>query len=755
MNQQIPIDFSKGYHDTGEPINAPNGSLISPSTNILYTKQGKPISAKNNLLVGEEAGEGGTRAFTLDNNLVAFLGNNDTTEKANGVALLSSNKDLWFVGNNLSNSVRVSDSFSSFLPIGGTSQLENISVSLSAVSISIAGDVDLIFTGANIANSPVTVTVNANLADTATDIATALVEEANQESDITDNYFVYRDGFTIYLLDKQIRANDATLNMEIASGTATEVNDVATSTTSTSGSLDYSANLSTVPQVAKWNGTGWNNPVQVGLAPEDTAPSMSLTSPTTKGAEFTGLLTGSFSAKVARKREGVISIASPKSEVLTADANTMYLTIPLYPEDGSVLTDRSWALYFTPSGRGSQDSHLLFPIYIRESVLSGYEGTDYFESFGQCKVKLISSSTTLQADRILEIEFNDNELLLIQTFDDYFSLDSCKFLQPLGNVMCGIGTGTNQTGFDVSYPNNRQAYPTQYRDWFKEVPISIATSAELGMFWIMGTNTIYQAVWTGASTESAPVIIREISSKYGVIGEGASTSINGFLYFVSKGRIPVRVSPNGEIDDSFGNSVLNYFNTYSSSLTQVGYDEELNTVFFINGTQALGFQIDTQLWTSPVDLLTSAYGLDVTAAFSLNGKMHYCAMKDSLTALSTLKFDSDTLVDDTIDWRMVSNFYTGNNGVNLKDLIEMRAIVESKNYTDTLDFKAYKNFEQSMGLITLFSKDVTENTFITIRELLESLDYESIAIVIDGNKFRQTVQSVLITMQNHNIERYS
>jgi len=212
--------------------------------------------------------------------------------------------------------------------------------------------------------------------------------------------------------------------------------------------------LSSTPQLAKYNGSGWDAAVQVGLAPQEDTPELILTTDATRDAAFSGLITGSISARLARKRNGTVSIASGASNIVTGETDSVYVTIPAYVEDGSDADDRVWLLYFTPVGFGSQYAHSLFPIEIPEVELDGTNALGWTSVQGNARIKVIDQDASVQANRKVEIEFNTNDLLALTPFEDYYAAEACKFLQPLGNVMCLIGSGTDSTAFDVSYPNN-------------------------------------------------------------------------------------------------------------------------------------------------------------------------------------------------------------------------------------------------------------------------------------------------------------
>lgn len=506
--------------------------------------------------------------------------------------------------------------------------------------------------------------------------------------------------------------------------------------------------LSSTPQLAKYNGSGWDSPVQVGLAPQDTAPELILTTDATRDALFSGLLTGSLSLRIARKRGGAISIASGASNVVTADGDSVYATIPDYTEDGSDQDDRIWLLYLTITGFGSQAAHQLFPIEIPESKLDGTDPSGWSSVQGNAKVKVISQHASTQASRKIEIEYNNNDLLLINPFEDYYPAESCKYLAQLGNVMCLIGTGDDSTGFDVSYPNNREAYSPDWRDWFSEVPVSICHNPESSTFWVMGANTTYQARWTGNTQESAPVVISQASAKYGSIGEGASVSINGVLYMLSKGKTPVRIDSNRNVDDQFGMRVKDAFATFDER-TQIGWFEDYNLVVFICDKNTIAYQIDNDIWTAECGLTVDTGSID--GCFSMNGKL-YVANYDSVGFIPSYVL-SEYHAGTGGNWTIISSFQAGQYSLALKDIIELRTVVEVEDQPATIDYGACKNFTPSL-VDSLASQTIT-STGVTIsaRLLTEALDYDTIAVVVGGDAGGQSVFAVSVIVDVHSIER--
>jgi hypothetical protein len=611
MKDEIICQYENGYFNSGDDVRREDGCMIAPSSNVIYSRDRKPVSLKD---VSSYLTHGGSRSFVLDDDLLGFLGTNSTSNRGSGSMLQSVGKSLWFVGNTVTNGVKV--------------------------------------------NVPST--------------------------------------------DTEIVIGD----------------------------------LSSIPQLSLWSGSSYSSPVQVGLAEQDTPAELILTTEGTKGADFTGLLTGSTSVRLARKRVGTISIASPPSNVVTGAGNTVYVTIPAVLADDA----EEWVLYFTYRGRGSTFAHLMFPIVIPENELDGTI-TPSLHTTGNAKAKVVSTHASTQSLRKVEIEFYDNDLLLLSPFDDHYSADSCKFMFQLGNHMCLVGTGEFNTGFDVSKPSNFEAFAPEDRDWMSEEPVAIASSSDMGFTWILTKHCVYQAVWTGAKSETAPISLRQVSSIFGAIGENSCVSINGVLYFLSAGKTPIRVTPDGLIDKEFGTKVKNSFSSYTANAV-LDYDEQTNSVVWIDGNSAIAFQIDNEIWTAPLDL--GSY--DIDSALSYNGSLYLCYHN---SGYKTYKYNSSG----DLDWNATSNFRTGKGGLALKDIIEGRLVTESESSSYTITVKAYKDFSTSSAE-TLFSYTGSAvGAKISVQKWIEALDYTSASIRVEGTKGGQTIHLVSIMFDVHAIEK--
>lgn len=743
MQDVINFSFQGGYFDIGNNVDVPEGVIISPSSNVLYDKNGRLSSVKQSSTA--VFAKGGNRSFVLDRDLVAFLGTSSVD--AVGNILQGVGKSLWFVGNSTSSGRVVDYSTGTEKTIGG--RREELSVSVQSGQTLTAGTFTVTFTGTDVSPSfsgSVTV-VTSPTSDTTSTIATKIADLLNTSSQISQNYQVYSSGDKVIVIDEQVRTNDFSVVMSSTTTCKLDAN-----SSSLVGSTEFP--LSSTPQFCKWDAatSTWYSPVSVGLAEMEDVPGLSLTTTATRGVDFTGLVIGSRSVRVARKRYGAVSIASPSSEVITASekGDSLIVTIPVPDPDYSAIEDNGWFLYFTYKGLGSTSTHKLFPIEIPEDEVSGIKAATLHQQ-GNAKFKVIKSSSTTQADRQVEIEFNDNELVVIEPFEDYYPAESCKFLAKLGNVMCLIGSGTDSTGFDVSYPNYHEAYSPDWRDWFAEVPVSIATEQDMGFFWVSTANNTYLAQWTGVTQGSAPVLIEKRSSIYGTIGEGATVCVNGMLYSLTRGKTPIVISPDGQVNDKFGAMVKNSFASFTED-TRLGWDEATNSVVFTCQNTCLAFQIDTNKWSAPISTGTGADHY-VRTVFSINGNMHFC--KKASSVFSTYKWNTGT---SDVSWNVTSAFQFGQSARALKDIIQVEGIFSSDVASGTITFKAYKNFSTSGTGIELISPPVTiaaTGSQVTVRKYAESLDYDNVSARIDGTKGGQTIHNAMYMVDVHTIERLS
>jgi hypothetical protein len=827
MKDTLVYTFNTGYFNTGNYVEVPQNSFIYPSSNVIFDKTGRLYSFRG---LSTDYSYGGTRAFALDANVVGFMGTTSTA--AIGNMLQGVEKSLWFVGNELADSVSVIKDINAtpaLISIGGNYSKETVTIASSTsfahtylsagtndaydavsyvahgfkegqkvtfedagsgmptgisaattyyVKLTLGADafqissssggsalpigsdtsvrvkspqIQVTVTSSKVTGSPVTVLVDlATSGETATTVATKVRNALRSNTAITDVFYVTSSSGVVTLEDKESRVND--FNVAIPSNLC-GVTAVTSSTSVTAGSADTLADLSTTAQVARWNGSSWDNPVDVGLPEFDNSstPSLELTTVSTRSTGFEGLVKGSRSVRVARKRYETIGLATASSVVVTASetGDSLVVSIPAYDKtlDKSPRSQNHWVLYLTYKGQGSTATHKRFPLYIPEEQLDGSVAASLAQD-GNAKYKVISQHNTDQTQRLVEIEFNDNELLLDVPQDDTYPLEPCKFLAKLGNVMCGIGVGDDSTGFDVSYPNEHEAYPPEWRDWFAEVPVGIASQEDMGFFWVCSANNTYIAKWTGVTEGSAPVIIEKVSQLYGTIGQGALLSVFGVLYVLSNGKTPVAISPDGQVNDQFGAHVRGAFTSYTSD-TQIIWDEATATIIYACGTSAIGYNMLTKQWTAPVTLGDNS----IKSGFSINGHARLCFISSG--TFITQKWDGGTNPTNN-SWNVTGTFQFGKYGRALKDIIQVETILTSDQATsNTITFAAYKNYSVASATTLATTTLSTSGSLISVREYTEDLDYDTIAASISGTKGGQTIHNASYTVDVHRIERVS
>lgn len=598
--------------------------------------------------------------------------------------------------------------------------------------------------------------------DTSSKIAAAIRDVLRQDSAISENFFVTSSNNVVTVEDRKIRTNSILFGYTV--GDSGLVTGNQASVDLGGGGVGTEASVYTTPHFAKWNGTGWDNPVSVGLREleEIDKPIIEVTTPTSRSFGFGGFVQGSRTARLARKRYGTVSIASPPSNLVTASetGDSLTVTIPPPDPDGSAADDNSWFLYFTFKGEGSTATHKLFPLEISESELSGAVAPTLKQS-GNAKYLVLSQSSAVKAERVVEVEFNDNDLIAFEPYEDYYPAEPCKFIMKLGNVMCLVGTGDDGTGVDVSFPNNYEAYSPDWRDWLSEVPVAVTTEAELGYFWICTANNTYIASWTGVTQDTSPIVLEKRSSLLGAIGQSATVCVGGVLYGLSKGLIPFAITPEGQVNTVYGARVLGYFSKKDNSNNQIFTDKTIlfwdgvtNSIVFACGNTAIAYQIDNNLWSAPISLPFNAVG-----GFSINGISYLCQFdsvnsatppEDTYVGFKTREWNSGT---GTYQWNVTSSFSYGQSGRSLKDIIQVEAVMSSTS-SDTITFGAYKNFNTS-SLSSLASTSVSAGSMISVRQYAESLDYDTISASISGNKGGQTIHMAIYTVDVHRNERLS
>jgi hypothetical protein len=789
MRDILTFTFQKGYFDNGTVVEVPEGSIIPDSKNVLYNKNGRLMSfgglLTNSKLKKGSVTKGGSRAFMLDRDVLGFLGKISEGEVVpiNGNIIQNVGKSIWFVGSNVADAVSAvkleSDTYTE-LALGGVAQVMFIAAEFNeGVTAASAGNLTVTFNevalneGDSIDLTSKTVTVTLAGGEDRLQVMDKIRLALKANNAFFTKYYYATNSFVVaedyYWVRCEARDIGYRYTVSLSGGTTGVKNQAAeVPNNGTVPTLDYAADLKNIPHFCKWTGKGWSSPMRVGLPEVEPSESpggqvkLDFAVGGNTAVGFTGLVQGSRSVRIARKRLGAVSIASTPSNVVTIpeSGGRLLINIPSYPPDSSMVKDNEWFIYVTYKGLGSTSTHKLFPLPIPESALLGLEGDLVTQYSGNAKYRVYNAGT-LESQRQVEIEFTDGDLLAIDPLDDAFPAEECLFIAKLGNVLCLIGTGDDQTGFDVSIPNNFEGFNPEWRDWLGEVPVSVATEQDLGFFWVLTSNNVYMAEWTGVTQGAAPVILRKVSSIHGAIGEGASVCVNGTLFLLTKGKTPVAIAPKGQANNKIGIQVQNYFhknhsnNTpYFDEKTKISWDEATNSVVFAGNLTAIAMQLDTGLWSAPI-----TFDSAVTALVPVNGNLNVCQKNETEEPSEASNFMTGLWnfgqVTSLMEWKISSNFEFGKSGRALKDIIQVEGTFTSPATGVKINFGTYKNFNTST-LIPLSEYTVSSaNPLITVRKYTESLDYDCLSAVLYGTRGGQTIHNVNYTVDVHTIDRQS
>lgn len=423
------------------------------------------------------------------------------------------------------------------------------------------------------------------------------------------------------------------------------------------GSLLTIGAASSIPQIAVLNGAanGYLAPRQMGLSPQGTAPL--LTEPSVLGTGFIGKITGVISAVLARRRgeTGALSIASPVSNVIGVTGKSIHVLIPSAPSDGT----SHWRIYLTEHGGGTINNHLQFPIEIAEADLAA--GT-VNGSYGNALVKSVPAMS-----RVVEIEYEDNDLLPVAPPTDLFPAESCDFVEKLGNVVILFGTHKG-LGIWPSIANNPEGFRPDHVQFIAE-PIIAVLKPHDGMIWVLCRNSIYVVLLSGA-VEGSAIVVRPVYEKKGVKVATAAVAIGDELYFMSAGGMPCRITPDGNYDDKFSLAVRGFFDAWNMTKVVCSYDEKANVILFCHGTSAMCYHIDYGFWSPPIysHLFSGAMpgaGAEIRAAFvqeglshlvywsAINSRYEFWTFDNASTGSQWILRTSETPLDMPLDYKTI------------------------------------------------------------------------------------------------------
>jgi hypothetical protein len=189
-----------------------------------------------------------------------------------------------------------------------------------------------------------------------------------------------------------------------------------------------------------------------------------------------------------------------------------------------------------------------------------------------------------------------------------------------------------------------------------------------GFTYVLARNSIWVAVFTGA-IEGPPVMLRPVIEKVGCRSQQAATTVGEALYFFSSAGIPGRITPDGRLDEGFGERVSGFMKTWDPTKVVVSYHERRNTVAYMHGTYVLLYEIDKDRWSAPidntqVDSLGRPEGT-IASAFSQDGTMIVSVWNGA--AYDFWAFDRN--VSQGSNWVVATPWTTLGFGMLMKDVV--------------------------------------------------------------------------------------
>lgn len=747
--RSLQLDITRGYFDDYKKTERLSG-ITRPSLNVFYSRGLYPISYSGHGALNRAAGFFNS---PLDADVYLAIGNEPNKAFGNGFqvgegALLfcvnpqNTSIDSLFIGR-LTNGIQpfwtnVSVSRLS-IATTGTVTAGNFQVQVSFLSINEI------------------VTVNTTGGETVGQIAGKIVDACRNNSTLNTNFYFYVrvvSGVTyVYVERKTFQAGQIIIDLLPNSVNVQSANGVVLSICGTMpGTQFFGAGITVVK-----NGY-YQPPMQLGV-PELETPQLEIVPESQRGTGFDGIVRGSRSVVVARKRLGTISNGSGASAFVEPDNSTLYVYVPAIDNtisglmaDNSLVSDNTILLYFTYGSFGSTVLHKLFPLEIPEAELDG-RLPPQLHTTKTAKYRVVSQHPTDQLQRIVEVEFKDSDLLLLEPFINHSTLtDSPIFVAKLGNSSVFLGLGKGDLGVDISQPNFYESVNLEWRYWLDSPPFAIASPFDVqGILWIGTQSHIWMAQWTGVTDVEAPIRLSKVTDKYAPISSKAMVAIGNRLFFVSKQKRVIVVTTDGQIDDSFGYPIEDFLNELITSPSNVclGYDQFYNVLLIGYFNTLFACELSTGRWSAPIII----DGTEIVDIFNMNGKA-MLVLKNNNPApgfnppsnLYVMYTFNDG--DGALNWNLSA---MPELGYNAKAVVEVKGIFKTTKPNENILFGVRKDFSTSVLLLVNYNIPSSIER-VYARRWVESGDAEVVQPVLLGQRGGTTIVDVDYTIHDYFIE---
>lgn len=452
----------------------------------------------------------------------------------------------------------------------------------------------------------------------------------------------------------------------------------------TSGTLTNIGTNSSILQLFTISNGHYNAGVQAGLAAPQ-APGLAARADL--GPGMVGKNTGTYSGVMTKFRSttGAESNPSPSVPIVSASGQSMSLTFPPEPVDG---TD-SWRWYPTPPGLAALGPYLLFVFpggsaEYRETQISSGDGHgtiaaasflltrtsgDLWTADDEGKtitvvgagVAAAALTTTISSinvstqvatladaastlataqvthwasivdgvERSLEIEWLGGELQPIVPPIDANPPEAGMFVVSIADVMAVIGTFNGMT-VSVSRPGFPESYPANWAQSLPEPAVAVIGRPQDGFVYILCKNSIHALIWTGA-TDGPPLVLRPIWDRHGCAGQLSACVVGTVLYWATPTGKFMRATPDGNVDLDFGAEIEADTASWTPANIIVTYDETRRTVLFAHVNTVYPYMLGTNEMFSPkIDNATTGtlgqYPQAMTSGVNLNGRATFVSL---------------------------------------------------------------------------------------------------------------------------------
>lgn len=352
---------------------------------------------------------------------------------------------------------------------------------------------------------------------------------------------------------------------------------------------------------------------QAGIARPD-APNIEV--PSAPGSDYTGLINGAISFKIAGIRDrsnvgsnitspdaDVKSVASTTSAVVVPQNKTVKITFPT-AETGQT----HWAVFATKAGFGGTGVHYRV----------GYRTTSDEDAtwiFG------IPETTVAAASRVLEFDFRDGDLIPEEAWlHDYVPPAGTHFVR-LENIGVVLGCYDGTVGA-VSLPNFFESYHPRHLIYFPEAVTAVLHRQIDDFAYVACRNSIHVLQYVGYRGDDYPsCTISTISPEVGIAQQSNWASGMGLIMAFIEGSGLVLIGSEGEINYEFGKEVAWLTKNWAATDVVVGFDPKTRSFVAGNGTSSVSFSLQTQMWSTPVYLTDFGVTGNWLSATNTRGEM--------------------------------------------------------------------------------------------------------------------------------------